>query len=61
MYTLFTDMQILPPKQARVELRVADDDLEAWRGAAAREKSTLSEWIRRACDGAIEATKKKRA
>jgi uncharacterized protein (DUF1778 family) len=49
----------LPPKQSRVDLRVAPDDLRVWREAAVHEKSTLSDWIRRACDDrAIEVTKK---
>ena len=49
----------LPPKQARVDVRVSPDDLRVWREAAVFEKSTLSDWIRRACDDrATEVTKK---
>jgi hypothetical protein len=47
----------LPPKSMRVDLRVANADLRAWREAAVRAKQNLSEWIRQTCDAAIAATK----
>ena len=53
VYTRPTDMTEepqLPPKLARVELRIAASELRSWREAAVREKQKLSEWIRRACD-----------
>jgi len=60
MYTHFTDMDELPPKLARLQLRVARGDLRVWREAAVREKQKLSEWIRRACDAYVVTTKEKR-
>lgn len=53
-------MDELPPKLARLQLRVARGDLRVWREAAVREKQKLSEWIRRACDErAANAAKEK--
>jgi len=54
------DVPILPPKLSRVELRAAASDLRAWQEAAVREKQTLSEWIRRACDERMAKDMKKR-
>lgn len=49
------DTPTLPPKVARIHLRIADSDVSAWREAAVKEKQTLSEWIRRACDERVAA------
>jgi hypothetical protein len=60
MYTHLADMDELPPKLARLQLRIARSDLRVWREAAVREKQKLSEWIRRACDVYVATTKEKR-
>jgi len=54
------DVPILPPKLSRVELRASVSDLRAWQEAAVREKQTLSEWIRRACDERLAKDAKRR-
>ena len=43
----------LPLKSETLNIRVATEDLDAWRAAAERERMTLSDWIRRACFAAV--------
>jgi hypothetical protein len=54
--------QELPRKDERVELRIIESDLRAWRVSAVRAKQKLSEWIRHTCDERVAreqaATKK---
>ena len=54
-------MTSLPKHDERIELRVASDDLAAWREAAVREHMTLSDWIRRACRAAAGKKPRTRA
>lgn len=38
-------------KTHMIKLRVAESDLEMWREAARNDKLSLSDWIRRRCEG----------
>lgn len=51
----------LREKDAKVQLRIALDDLEQWRAAATAADMTLSMWIRRACRAALAPSEKKRS
>jgi len=52
-------MSPLPKNEKRVELRAPADDVKQWREAADRERMTLSDWVRRACNAAASVGKRK--
>lgn len=46
------------PKDTKFQMRVAADELEAWRVAAEAEDMALADWIRRQLRAAIAASRK---
>jgi hypothetical protein len=44
----------LPPKAETINIRVAAEDLERWRGTADANSMTLSDWIRRTCNATAQ-------
>lgn len=53
-------MPSLPSNDQRVDLRAPRGDVTRWRAAAAAEKMTLSDWIRRTLDARVEAGARRR-
>lgn len=48
---------VAKPKDVKVEVRAAADDVDQWRAAAEAQDMSLSDWIRRACRAAVPQDK----